>query len=492
MKLSVKAFLTVLAITAYTASGVYIVKDEYEDYSEGYSGLVGEYAPLEAIGNKQAEQAIRNSVLHTLFTRGLEPASEDAPIEFTTLKYMRTTGSILKQNDNKELIFGGMANISTSDGGYAIVYIDHKGTSMIAAHVIGSAAAAENTGTESAADSGKLRVLSYNIWNYNGDWKQRTSLLCDEICSPNYDAVALQELRYESWPGEAGQGRLQIEHIAAECHMRGVDLSYVWQPAMMYPQHVQNNGEYEVEGVAVLSRHPILGVERRFLTRSIWDSEDAHQRVALAARIRIPAQKKDFTFISTHFSLSDKMELSNAQELANFAAELAAPTRWPGAVIAMGDFNAEPSSSAYAFITGNAGFADAWTTAPIRNGPENGFSWARVPGDPTTKRVDYCFFKNFGSNSPSSSLAAVEVSPVIAAIPQEFHCTQKAEGEEDEEEEDYYDENANHNKQEQQVKPRLICASDHLPLSVEFAIIEHTDTFTTNDNKDTAPTKEEL
>lgn len=494
------ALFAVIAIASWMVSGIFIVKDDNEDYSEGYTGLVGEYAPIENLKNGAAEGRIRLFVYQTLIERGLAPIDINCSVQFTTLNYMRTTGSILKSKDNTyPLVFGGMANLSTADGGYATVFIDHKGSGMVITHVRGTSpeAPANNNNENKESNENinenkdnnkdnesKLRVVSYNIWNYNGNWNKRIKLLCDEICSPTYDAVALQELRYESWAGEAGMGRLQIEHLVSECRRRGVDLNYVWQPAMMYHQHIQNNGEYEVEGVGILTRHPIVGIDRKFLARSAWDSQDEHQRVALAARIRPgPAgssAERDFTFISTHFSLSDTMETSNAHEMAEFAEALAAE-KWPGPAVVMGDFNAEPSSDAYAYITGEAGFTDAWTAAARRNGPENGFSWARVPGDPTTKRVDYCFYKNFGGDA---GVATVEVAPAVATIPEEFHCVENGEDEDDEE----YDEEV----QVESSQPSRTCASDHLPLSVEFTITPKTSSDDVNVEVEDVSVKEEL
>lgn len=463
-------FFAALAVVTWMASGIYIINDDNEDYSEGYTGLIGEWAPIEKLGT-EAEGKIRLFVYQTLAEHGMSPPSLEVPMQFASLKFMRTTGSTLKTKNNKrDLVFGGMANLTTSDGGYATVFIDNKGTGMVVTRVRGPPNATLEEGEEKGVkeentpkpepkpSSNKLRVLSYNIWNYNGDWRKRIELLSDEVCSPDYDAVALQELRYESWAGEAELGRLQIEHLVKECRSRGVELSYVWQPAMMYPHNVQKKGTYEIEGVAILTPHRIVGVERRFLARSLWDSEDGHQRVVLAARICAPSAG-EFTFISTHFSLSDAMEVSNAHEMAEFADALA-KERWPGPVIAMGDYNAEPSSSAYAYLTGEAGFGDAWTAAAAREGPENGFSWARVPGDPTTKRCDYCFYKNFGGAAP------VKIAPAVATIPSEFHCVVNGEGEDEEDDENIVI------GEPQPPKPSRTCASDHLPLSVEFIVTE--------------------
>lgn len=493
-------FVTLAVVASWVASGIFIAKDENEDYPEGYSGLVGEYASIAELKNEKAIGKISLFVYYTLIKDNII-GNIKQDMQFTTLKYMRTTGSILKNKaGTSELVFGGMANLTTLDGGYVTLFIDNDGTAMITTRIRGdnvSDTHTNNNNDEESAleneeknanndnnnddDDNKLRVVSYNIWNYNGDWKKRIELLGDEICSTEYDAVALQELRYESWGDEGSMGRLQIAHLIKECQSRGVTLNYIWQPAMLYHHNINSKHVYEIEGVGILTRHPVVGVERKFLARSAWDSQDGHQRVVLAARIR-PNSGKEFTFMSTHFSLSDTMETSNAHEMAEFAENLAAE-KWPGPVIVMGDFNAEPSSDAYAYITGEAGFTDAWTAAAKRDGPENGFSWARVPGDPTTKRVDYCFYKNFGTT--------VEVAPAVATVPSEFHCVQNEEEKVGEVEEIVM---VDEQLQPQQ-KPSRVCASDHLPVSVEFAITE-TDTESSSSSssatEDVDNTKEEL
>lgn len=43
---------------------------------------------------------------------------------------------------------------------------------------------------------GKLKILSYNIWNYNSPWKSRHQMIAEEVAKIVPDIIAWQEVRY--------------------------------------------------------------------------------------------------------------------------------------------------------------------------------------------------------------------------------------------------------------------------------------------------------
>ena len=327
-----------------------------------------------------------------------------------------------------------------------------------------------------------FRVATYNVWNYNGDWKRRLRLLGRELCSRAHDAVVVQEVRSGPWRDEAlarngwnwTLGRAQAEHIARECARRGVAVQYVWQPAMTYVDHYARDREYDIEGVAVLTRHRLRRRATRFLSRDLLDSADAHQRVALAALIEVSDQQQEqpqqqplrMAVISTHWSLSPRMATQNAVEAGALAEEVRREWGVAGVVLA-GDLNSEPDSAAVRALEAaepGPALRDAWTASRVRDARPavraqldeatranvEGFTWCAVPGGDNVKRCDYVFYRAAEGRA---------LTPFLFSVPRTAPCAKKL------------------------VAGQRVCASDHSPLSVSFLIRSAEDSDGDNDDE---------
>lgn len=329
-------------------------------------------------------------------------------------------------------------------------------------------------------DGRAFRVATYNVWNYNGDWKRRLRLLGRELCSRAHDAVVVQEVRAGPWRDEAlarngwnwTLGRAQAEHIARECARRGVAVQYVWQPAMTYLDHYARDRAYDIEGVAVLTRHRLVRRATRFLARDAADAADAHQRVALAALVEVVPETSTLSsqqqqqqqqqhhqkplrmaVVGTHWSLSPEMAVRNAVE-AGALADAVRRTWGAAGVVLAGDLNAEPDSAAVRALEAGApgpALRDAWAAtragdaapavrAQLDAGTRAnaaGLTWCRVPGGANVKRCDYVFFRA----APRRAL-----TPFLFAVPPAAPCARRP------------------------VAGARVCASDHSPLSVSFLV----------------------
>eukprot|EP00727_Mastigamoeba_balamuthi_P001199 m51a1_g11076 hypothetical protein (765) ;mRNA; f:561804-565578 len=278
----------------------------------------------------------------------------------------------------------------------------------------------------------KVEVLTYNIWNYNGPWEKRLPELAKRICDDRYDAVALQEVRYSAWDGEhtgtpQPLGRLQIDQIARACAAMGRHRQFVFEPGMTYqPSHVTR--EYETEGVAVVSKHHIESVSHTHLSHDLDDQEDVHQRVVLAARIRLPEPAPSFTLFVSHFSLSLAAQQRNARE----ALQMASRQEFDGPQVFTGDLNALPDSQAIRTLVATDGFEDAWANAPSKESPTpGGFTFSTLNESPS-KRIDFVLYR--GGLAPTSA--------VVGPAQCDISTGSKDQG--------------------------RVCASDHLPLAVSF------------------------
>jgi len=215
-----------------------------------------------------------------------------------------------------------------------------------------------------------LRVMSYNIWNYNGEWSARLRMIAQVVRESNADIVLWQEVR------SAPDGRHQMFDLYSALP----ELAFhCYHPAMSYPDGYR-------EGLGIMSRLPIVEYSVLKLP-SFIDGEDAHQRAVLRAAVLTPRGVVDV--MSTHLSLSDIGRPRQTKQIAQWR-----PTQRPQ--ILGGDFNAEPDSPSLLPLL-DAGYSDAWQAATLRPGTpcgraeddraiEQGFTF---PSWEPIKRIDF-------------------------------------------------------------------------------------------------------
>ena len=225
-----------------------------------------------------------------------------------------------------------------------------------------------------------VTIMGLNIWNYNEPWATRRELIAQAIQRADVELVALQEVRYDNSYGE------DCRHQAAQILTRLPGYEMIWQPAMRYPSPKADQGLVQWEGLAILSRLPIVDRRHIWLSRDREDVRDNHQRIVLGARVITTSGP--FWFFTTHLSLSARGRERTIVEVYRFARDTAGQE--PFAIT--GDFNALPSDPPIRFLLGEEtleGRSGDWADAWMCRHP-TGPGYTNSPWEPN-KRIDYVF-----------------------------------------------------------------------------------------------------
>jgi endonuclease/exonuclease/phosphatase family metal-dependent hydrolase len=259
-----------------------------------------------------------------------------------------------------------------------------------------------------------IRILDLNIWNYNEPWTERRDLIVDLIRRTTPDMVALQEIRYHE---ERTEPRHQADQLLAGL----TGYTCVWQPAHYWPPEPGNPaddfpsvGGKRWEGLAILSRHPVVDHAIARLSRDADDPRDSFQRLVLGAQVRTP--DGPFWLFDTHFPLSERARNRVVIEALHFLTRTAG-----GQPFAFtGDLNTSPEDLPIRFLTGQAeidgcrgNLVDAWA-ACHPDEPGNTFSaW-----DPC-QRIDYLFVPR---TVEIASISVVATVPSQEILSPSDHC----------------------------------------------------------------------
>ncbi len=224
-------------------------------------------------------------------------------------------------------------------------------------------------------DTNTVRVFNLNIWNYNEPWEMRRRLIVEAIKQNEPDLVAIQEVQYRSWY------KKDPRHQADQITERLSGYMLIWQPAHYYRDC--EAGE-KWEGLAILSRFPV--VARRYLPLSCDedDPRDALQRIVLGAEVYTLGGT--FWLFTTHFPLSAKARERVVCDVYDFVMR----TSEGRPFCLTGDFNAEPHSLPIRFLTGQltlrgqlGTLIDAWA---LKHPDNAGFT---SPTWEPRERIDY-------------------------------------------------------------------------------------------------------
>lgn len=195
-----------------------------------------------------------------------------------------------------------------------------------------------------------LRVLVLNLHCYQEpDQQHKFWLIARAIDELQVDIVCLQEVA-ENWNGGAGDwgsnsARIVNEHLPRPYHL-ATDWSHL------------GFDRYR-EGVAVLSRHPILRQESRYVSAS-RDPYDIHARKVVLAQVHVPSYGRVNVF-SAHLSWWND---GFAQQFANLRAWARdAHTRHVKATLLAGDFNSEAGSRGYELVLESGEYDDGFLAA---------------------------------------------------------------------------------------------------------------------------------
>ena len=222
-----------------------------------------------------------------------------------------------------------------------------------------------------------LRVMTLNIWNLMGPWRDRRIEIVAWLDRLAPDVVCLQEVA-ERADGTNQAGWL-AEHAAGDWHCAFAGVGEV------------GRGRF---GNAVLSRRPI--------DESASDDLPYEHRADDVQRVVCHARTGGVDVFCTHLNwrLDDGvMRERQVERLVDVVEERADPAS-PLPPVLAGDFNADPDAEEIRFLCGltsrngrSAYFQDAWRVA---GGREPGFTWdnrnpfAAADREPD-RRIDYVF-----------------------------------------------------------------------------------------------------
>jgi endonuclease/exonuclease/phosphatase family metal-dependent hydrolase len=155
--------------------------------------------------------------------------------------------------------------------------------------------------TERNSDWLPVTIATLNVWNVNStaneSGSRRLKRLAKELKHLSLDIIGLQEVRTAviNKNQTVSQITTLFQHLS--------DYQFVFQPAMLI-----NSWPQEEEGVALLSRYPIIFTNTILLPWNQSDPSDFHQRVCLHCKISIPKHGTIDVFV-THLSLSEDSQL---------------------------------------------------------------------------------------------------------------------------------------------------------------------------------------
>ncbi|KAG2389473.1 hypothetical protein C9374_014033 [Naegleria lovaniensis] len=233
-----------------------------------------------------------------------------------------------------------------------------------------------------------LKIMSYNIHNYEGNWKLRLFKILKTIRRQNPDVICFQEVRLDEYKelfnsendfsAHVLQDHHQISHLKKALTQLGY-IHYFHRPAMSYysPHFMSTNGfppMMHEEGLAIFSKYPMIESDHRLLYRDVTDPS-THQRISLRSRIIIPFHN-DANFITvdifnTHLSLKEHERNQNVLDLSNFANQVlnhdesnsSCSLFQPSFQLVCGDFNLEPHEHAYSLLQRSGDWRDSFEEA---------------------------------------------------------------------------------------------------------------------------------
>jgi maltose 6'-phosphate phosphatase len=240
---------------------------------------------------------------------------------------------------------------------------------------------------------GEVSVLTLNLHCFQEDQPfAKLGVVAEAILELEPDVVALQECAQDRWAPErlrVNPGVVIREGNAA-----------LWLTERLRAGGQASHGAWDwahygwdrwEEGCAILSRHPIVYADSRYVTKGAhsvaWKS-----RKPVAARLLVPSFGPLSVF-STHLGWwGDEEEPfeDSLDQLTSWQAQFARPAE---PMITAGDFNIIAGSKGYEFLTDWTLWSDCWLEAHPQdmNTPTTGPAAEGWEDSPEAKRIDYVF-----------------------------------------------------------------------------------------------------
>jgi len=147
-----------------------------------------------------------------------------------------------------------------------------------------------------------LKILNLNLYNYN-NWDERKLKIIDFIQKNNPDIIALQEVRDDVQFNKKGYN--QAKQLNSRLNYPYYAFSEVTDKRKERPERYDH---YCIEGIAVLSKLPIIKIEKEKLKKH---PKDIHNCGNLYVRVQA---EKTIDFLVVHFSNSDLFSLLHLKE----------------------------------------------------------------------------------------------------------------------------------------------------------------------------------
>jgi maltose 6'-phosphate phosphatase len=207
-----------------------------------------------------------------------------------------------------------------------------------------------NLGADYQARRADLKVLALNLHCYQEvDQDAKFSTIARAITELDVDLVCLQEV-CENWNGGAGDWHSSAVRIIQERLGRTYYLHTDW---------AHRGFDRYREGVAILSKFPLLKQEARYLSRS-QDSFNIHARKAVMVQVEVPNIGLVNLF-SAHLSWWSDGFREQFDTLAPWANRR--HTKTVCATLICGDFNAKAGAEGYSHVVSTSQYEDQFLRA---------------------------------------------------------------------------------------------------------------------------------
>ncbi len=268
----------------------------------------------------------------------------------------------------------------------------------VGCHAVDGSLWDNNDGENHVIVRGLLRVLTLNLHCYQEeDQDAKLSTIARGIVEQGVDVVCLQEVA-ENWNDGHGDWGSNAARILCE-RVGGYHVFTDWS---------HRGFDRYREGVAILSRFPLLRTDSRYVSRS-RDPNDIHARRVVMAQVDTPAAGLVNVF-SAHLSWW-RDGFREQWDTLHAWADLHA-TEGVHATLLCGDFNVAAGSDGYQHVVGSSDFEDQVLKATRRDVFDAVFR-ERVPGWPAwlgdDGRIDFVWLRR------TSRLRVTEAHPIFTA-----------------------------------------------------------------------------
>lgn len=171
-----------------------------------------------------------------------------------------------------------------------------------------------------------MKVITYNLWNSENDFLKRLDAACEELEIYNADVIALQEVSGK----EFNNGQNVVTYIANKIGYK----HFVFKP---YP------GDPDVEGLAILSKYPIVSY------RTNYDNSYNLDSIGNCCALHAVVDMINFKITVTNVHLDYEFIINRETQITNILDWMSNDENY-AAEILCGDFNCSTNSSIHRYL----------------------------------------------------------------------------------------------------------------------------------------------